>query len=204
MIRAILPLTVGILTATISWTQINSGTITGLALDKTGAIIPGAAVSAVNEDTRVAQKTATDRSGEYAVPYLAAGRYTVIVEKSGFSAFKQTGILVGTGEQVRVDAHLQVGSVGTIVEVQAEALAIQTESTSVQGRIDSRVIESVPDLNHNPFYFATLEAGIVARNELTNSTDAYSFGVGIYARDKCPRFPSTAPAPSPATSRWTA
>src|SRR5215469_8592483 len=121
MTKTILALTLGILTLTVSWSQINSGTITGLALDRTGAIIPGAAVSAVNEETQVAQKTATDRSGEYAVPYLAAGRYTVIVEKSGFSAFKQTGVMVGTGEQVRVDARLQVGSVGTVVEVKADA-----------------------------------------------------------------------------------
>jgi hypothetical protein len=183
-----LSLAAGILTATLSWAQINSGTITGLVVDKTGAIIPGALVSAVNEDTQVAQKTSSDRSGEYAVFYLAAGRYTVTIEKPGFSAFKQTGVAVGTGEQIRIDGRLQIGSVGTVVEVQAEALAIQTESTSVQGRIDSRVIDSVPDLNHNPFYFATLEAGIIARNELTNSTDAYSFGVGIYARDNMSAF----------------
>jgi hypothetical protein len=82
-----------------------------------------------------------------------------------------------------VDAQLQVGRLGTIVEVKAEAMSLLTESTSVQGKIDSSVIESAPDLNHNPFYFATLLAGVVARNELTSSTNPYSFGVGIYSRD---------------------
>jgi len=172
----------------ISVAQIKSGTITGLVTDKSGAVIPGAQVSVVNEETQVGQKVASDHAGEYVVPYLAAGRYAVTIEQQGFSAFQQTGIVLGTGQQARVDAQLQVGGVGTTVQVQSEALTLQTESTSVQGRVDSNVIESVPDLNHNPFYFATLEAGIVARNEMASTTNPYSFGVGIYSRDRLSAF----------------
>ena len=172
----------------ISQAQIKSGTITGLVTDKTNAVIPDALVTVINEDTQVSDKGKTDSAGEYTVPYLAAGRYAVTVEKPGLSVFKVTGIVLGTGQQVRLDAQLQLGRVGTTVQVQADAIALQTESTSVQGRVDSRVIEGVPDLNHNPFYFATLEAGIVAKNELASTTNPYSFGVGMYSRDRLSAF----------------
>jgi hypothetical protein len=115
-----------ILGAGVAWAQINSGAITGLVTDKTGAAIPDAEVSVINEETQVAQKAKSDRAGEFNAPYLPGGRYTVVVEKQGFSAYKQTGIALGSGEQARVDAQLQVGRLGTMVEVKAEAMSIQT------------------------------------------------------------------------------
>ena len=188
---------------TVSQAQIKSGVIIGLVTDKTGAVIADAGITVMNEETQVVDKGKSGGAGEYAVPYLAAGRYTVTVEKPGLSAFQVTGVVLGTGQQARVNAQLQLGSVGTTIQVQAEAISLQTESTSVQGRVDSRVIEGVPDINHNPFYFATLEAGIVARNELISSTNPYSFGVGMYSRDRLRHFRSTAPSLSPLTSPWT-
>jgi hypothetical protein len=168
--------------------QIKSGTITGLVTDKTGAVIPGAQIIVINEDTQIVDKGKSDGAGEFAIPYLAAGRYTLTVEQQGFSVFKVTGVTLGTGQEARLDVQLQVGSPGTTVQVEADVIALQTESTSLQGRVDSRVIQGVPDLNHNPFYFATLEAGIVARNELSSTTNPYSFGVGMYSRDRLSAF----------------
>jgi trimeric autotransporter adhesin len=172
----------------ISNAQIKSGTITGLVTDKSGAVIPDASVSVTNEETQISNKGKTDGSGEYSVPYLAPGRYTITVEKEGFSVFKETGVVLGTAQQLRVDLQLALGRVGTTVQVQAEAVSLQTEGASVEGRVDSNVIASVPDLNHNPFYFATLSAGIVARNELASTTNPYSFGVGMYSRDRLSAF----------------
>ncbi len=179
---------ISIVSLGISMAQIKSSIITGLVTDKTGAVIPDAEVTVTNDETQVVDKGKTDRAGEYSVPYLAAGRYTLTVDKPGLSTFKITGVVLGTGQQTRVDAQLQLGSVGATVQVQADAIALQTESSSLQGRVDSRVIDGVPDLNHNPFYFATLEAGIVGRNELVSTTNPYSFGVGMYSRDRLSAF----------------
>ncbi|MFM8394412.1 MAG: carboxypeptidase-like regulatory domain-containing protein [Acidobacteriota bacterium] len=62
--------------------QIKSSTITGVVTDSTGAVIPGATVSVVNEETNVATGVTTDTSGSFTVPYLAPGSYRVLVEKS--------------------------------------------------------------------------------------------------------------------------
>ena len=74
------------------------------------------------------------------------------------------------------------------MQVQAQSLSLQTESTSVQGSVSSTVIEAVPDVNHNPFYFATLLPGVVAHDEQLSSMTAYSFGVGMYSRDRLSAF----------------
>src|SRR6266567_5756535 len=72
--------------------QIKSGTIVGEATDPNGAAVPGANVSAINQETNVASTTVTDDSGNFTVPYLAPGTYTVNVEKSGFARYNQNSI----------------------------------------------------------------------------------------------------------------
>src|SRR4051812_6878242 len=106
-----------ILTIAVSQAQIKSGVIIGLVTDKTGAVIADAGITVMNEETQVVDKGKSGGAGEYAVPYLAAGRYTVTVEKPGLSAFQVTGVVLGTGQQARVNAQLQLGSVGTTIQV---------------------------------------------------------------------------------------
>ena len=91
--------------------QINSATITGSIFDSSRAAIPGASVTVTNEDTHVSKAVASGESGEYAVPYLAPGRYTVTVGKSGLSTYRQTGIALGSGQTARVDAELRAGTI---------------------------------------------------------------------------------------------
>src|SRR5882762_9751681 len=91
--------------------QINSATITGSIFDSSRAAIPGANVTVINEDTKVSKVVASDEAGEYAVPYLAPGRYAVTVGKLGLSTYRQTGIVLGSGQTARVDAELRVGTV---------------------------------------------------------------------------------------------
>jgi hypothetical protein len=175
---ALLMVSTGLLVA-----QIKSSSMVGSVTDTTGAVVPDAEVSVTNESTNVVVQVKTDHAGEYTMPYLAPGRYTLTVKKEGFSAFRRTGVTLGSAERARVDARLQVGSLATTVEVKAERVNLQTESSTLQDKIDDRVIPSVPDINHNPLYFATLQPGVVARNELIDTTSSNSFGIGIYSRD---------------------
>ena len=63
--------------------QIKSATITGIVTDTAGATIAGATVAVINEETTVRQTVVTNSDGDYTVPYLAAGRYTVEVSRQG-------------------------------------------------------------------------------------------------------------------------
>lgn len=158
-----------------SLAQIKSSTITGTVTDQSGATVPGAGVSVTNQETNVEVKVRTNTAGEYTVPYLGAGSYTVSISADGFQTFRTTGVTIGTSTAARVDATLKTGSVATSIEVQAGAAVLQTESAAVQGAVNSNVIALVPNINNNPIYYATLQAGVVPAPQMYTSS---RLGVG--------------------------
>ena len=85
-----------------------TGTITGTVHDGTGAVVPGAAVTATNIGTNQTRSVLTDDAGRYVLPLLPLGEYHVRVEKDGFAPFVQQGITLQANTQVHVNATLQV------------------------------------------------------------------------------------------------
>lgn len=162
--------------------QIKSGSITGLVTDSSGAVVPDATISVVNTLTNVTVQTKTNAAGEYAVPYLAAGVYTVSVTKPGFANFQKTGLSLGTGGAVRIDAQMQTGSVQQSVNVSATGAILQTESSTVQNEVGDKSISALPDINHNPYYFAGLQPNVVGTDEMLDTTSANSFLIGVNSR----------------------
>jgi len=71
-----------------AWTQTVTGSITGEVEDASGAVVPGAVVTAHNLDTDVNTSTKTNAAGSYRIEFLPIGHYTVTIEASGFN--KQT------------------------------------------------------------------------------------------------------------------
>ena len=73
------------------------GIITGLVTDNTGAAIPNATVTIINESTQVKTVVSTSSAGNYSTPPLILGTYTVQVEMPGFKTFVRTGVPVTSG-----------------------------------------------------------------------------------------------------------
>ncbi|MFB3777754.1 MAG: TonB-dependent receptor domain-containing protein [Bryobacteraceae bacterium] len=165
-----------------TYAQIRSSTITGTVTDASGAVIPGAQVIVADQATGVENKTETTATGQFTVPYLPAGTYTVSVSVAGFVPYRQTGIALTAAQTVRVDVGLKVGAVESTIEVAAQAAQIQTDSSTVQGAIQSDVIAALPNPTQNPLYYASLQAGVVPRNATTDSTSLSSFGIGNSGR----------------------
>jgi hypothetical protein len=163
--------------------QIKSGVITGIVRDSNGAVIPGANVSVVSEDTNVALSTVTSDTGDFTVPYLAPGRYTVNVEKqnSGFAKYTKTNLSVSTAQTVQLDVVMEAGITAT-VSVSADAAALQSTNATVTNSINERAIEALPNITHNPFSYAALQAGVVPRGLFGNTQNTTSFGIGIDGR----------------------
>src|SRR5215813_349079 len=115
-----------VLAATL-FAQIRSATITGTVKDATGAIIPDADVIVTQQETGIITKIKTTEAGIFTAPYLAAGTYTVAVNRPGFVAYKQTGVPVSVNQTVRIDVDLKIGAVEQAVEVMAQAAQIQTD-----------------------------------------------------------------------------
>ena len=175
--RAIAVSVISLIFAPILDAQIRSATITGTAKDTAGGVIPDAVVTVTQQETDITTTIKTTAAGVFTAPYLAAGTYTVSVTKPGFAAYKQTGIAVAVNQTVRVDVDLKVGAVEQSVEVAAAAAQVQTDSSTVQGAVDSQLINAIPNPTDNPIYLASLQAGVVPRVAIGDTTSLNSFGV---------------------------
>src|SRR5437868_8328910 len=164
--------------------QIKSGTIVGTVTDPSGAVVPGATVVVVSQDTNVPTTTVSDSSGTFTVPYLAPGTYTVNVEPSGngFAKYSAINISVTTGQTVKVGVILKMGSNVETVRVSSDAIELQTSNASVQGTTNQITIEAIPNLTHNAFNYAALQAGVVPRGPFGDTQSTTSFGIGIDGR----------------------
>jgi hypothetical protein len=124
--------------------QTTMGTITGLVTDSTQAVIPGVTVVAKNVATGAEARTITSASGNYVIPNLPVGRYEVTITQSGFKTWSRSNIALSSGDNLRIDAALEVGQVSERVQVTAEAPALKTESTEVSTSMEKSLVESVP------------------------------------------------------------
>lgn len=166
-----------------SFAQVKSSTIHVVVTDGLGARVPDAAVEVTEEATNAVFRARSNNVGEVTVPYLAAGTYKVSISKEGFRPYTQTGLTLTTNTTAGVDAALTMGQTQQILEVAASSVQLQTESSSIQGTTTAQTIASIPNLNQNPMYYATLNPGVVpAKASFASSTSAQSFGIGYQSR----------------------
>jgi hypothetical protein len=94
------------------------GELAGLIDDPSGAAIPAASITVVDQDSGIRHTGSTSGEGAYLVPALPAGRYKVTVRKPGFQTIVRWNVSVDTGRDVRLDFVMQVGSMQEVVNVE--------------------------------------------------------------------------------------
>ncbi len=124
--------------------QSERGTITGVVRDASGAIVPSASVSITNVATNVAISSTSNEAGEFTVPDIAAGKYNLRVEKSGFRSFVLANITVDAATTVRADAVLQLGESRQTIEVQAAAVQLQTQDATSATSVENKLVNDLP------------------------------------------------------------
>ena len=111
--------------------QSNVGTIVGTATAPDGAAITGASVTVTNESTTATRIANTDQQGNYAVPDLNPGSYTVVISSPGFATLRDTGVVLASQQTIRVDAPLKIGNVSTQVEVTVGQPVLDSQMASI-------------------------------------------------------------------------
>ncbi len=118
--------------------QAADGHLLGIALDQTGASIPGCSVAVENVNTGVRWNQETDELGAYRFNNLPVGQYTLSAESEGFSPTILSGIAIALNRSTTVNVTLELGEVQTEVEVTAARAQIDTTSSAIGGSFDSR------------------------------------------------------------------
>ena len=118
--------------------------IRGQILDSSGAAVPGATIKAIQTDTQFIRQSTSDTAGAYILPNLPIGPYRLEVSAGAFKTYVQTGIVLQVGNNVQINASLQLGAVSDKVEVQSQATMVETKNNSVSQVIDQRRILELP------------------------------------------------------------
>jgi len=144
--------------------QSSTSRISGTVTDTSGAVVPGATVTAKSETTGATQTQVTTDAGLYAFPSLPVGAYTITVERSGFKTVQTTGNALEVDTPLTVDVLLEVGQVSEIVTVQGGAEQLQTSSATIGNVVEQKAIEQLPLNGRNPLSLILNEPGVAPRS----------------------------------------
>jgi len=126
--------------------QTTFGTITGTITDATGAVIPSAPVTVVNEETGVARRASTAANGIYSILDLQPGTYKLKVEATGFVTAERSGVVLFANRVVNVDLQLNVGASATQIQVTDAPPLVNTETATTSYTKIASHLESMPIL----------------------------------------------------------
>jgi hypothetical protein len=136
--------------AQVGFGQTSTATLTGIVQDPTGAVLPNVTISVTNTDRNINHFTKTNEAGNYVLPALNPGNYSIGAELAGFKKFLREGVVLQVSRVARIDIHLDLGSVEETVEVKAAAALIESETSGRGSIIDQQKMLGLP-LNGRDF-----------------------------------------------------
>ncbi|HVL66236.1 MAG TPA: carboxypeptidase regulatory-like domain-containing protein [Vicinamibacterales bacterium] len=136
-----------------------TGSITGVVVDTSGSVIPGATVEAVNVATNAVSATVSSAEGTFTIPSLNAGTYNVTVTLQGFKTFKAEKLELGPGTQRSVRATLEVGGLEETIVVTGGTELMQTSSPTVSRTMNANQIGKLPLVSRNALDAITFMPG---------------------------------------------
>ena len=138
-----------------------TSTLSGSVTDTSGAVIPGASVTARNQATGATFTAVTDSHGEFAIPAVPNGVYTVTISLQGFKTVVLSEVTINAGVPAAVKAVLELGAIEESVVVQGESAAIvQTQTPAVSTTLNIREVSNLPLVSRNALDFVTLLPGV--------------------------------------------
>jgi hypothetical protein len=121
------------------------GSITGVARDTSGAVLPGVTVEAASPVLiEKIRSTVTDGNGRFQITDLRPGAYTVTFTLAGFNTFRREGVTIAGSGAVAVDGEMRVGALEESITVTGEAPVVDVQSTTRQSVLSSETIDSLP------------------------------------------------------------
>ena len=143
--------------------QTFKATVVGQVVDAAGASVPNATVTITQPATNQTQTVTTDGEGNFTISQLDPGSYTVRVEAANFKVLEQTNLVLETNQTTRVNLALAAGNVSETVTIEAEAPAINTETSSKGEVIVERQVQDLPLNGRNFTDLALLTPGVYRR-----------------------------------------
>jgi len=144
------------------YAQTSSGQISGRIVDPSGAAIPGAVVTLINQATGEVRSDKTEASGEFVFAAVQPGMFTVSVSMPNFKKYEKRNMTLHASERLAAgNIQLEVGTVTESVDVQADQTPIQTESSERSAVVDSKELTTMMTQSRDVTSMLRLLPGVV-------------------------------------------
>jgi hypothetical protein len=144
-----------------------TATLSGTVFDSSGAVVPGATVTAKNTATSTTRTTTSDANGLFTIPALDPGNYTVTVSMTGFKTAELANVRLNANVPANVRPVLEPGGVTETVTVEAASDVIQTTKTSVATTLSQQQITNLPLPGRGAFDLVSFMPGVTTSNGST-------------------------------------
>jgi hypothetical protein len=148
----------------------STSSITGVVTDTGGGVIPGATVVAKNEATAGTFQAVTGTNGDFTIPALPIGKYTVTVTLQGFKTANLTGVVVTAAGPANIAPKLEVGGISETVTVEGATKMIQVQSAEASTTLNTNQILNLPVGSRNTLDFVQFLPGVQTQGSVRDST----------------------------------
>ncbi|MBS1824160.1 MAG: TonB-dependent receptor [Acidobacteria bacterium] len=159
------------------------GTVLGRVADSSAAVVPDAEVKILNEATGVVIAAKANAAGNFVIPYLIAGTYTLSCEMTGFKKWTRPGIQVRIQDSVEVNIDLQLGATSEVVEVKETTPLLSTAEASLGQVIDERRVLELPQFAGNAMDLVHLAPGTVNGTNLRLRKAGFNSAPSTFSTD---------------------
>ena len=143
-----------------AWPQTQLATVFGTINDPSGAVIPGAQVTIINQGTGLKRATLTDMTGQYHLAGLPIGNYALRTEKEGFQTQTREGIALTSASEVMINLSLIMGVHPEQLTVSAGITGIDNTTSTVGGILTEKNLAELPLNGRDLFNAARLAPGV--------------------------------------------
>ncbi len=152
-----------------------TSSLVGTVRDPSGAVVPGATITAVNPANNSKGEATAGPNGSFLLLGLSPGTYTVTVAASGFKKYVHSGFVLELQQQAQLEVTLDVGQVSEIVNVKGEAPAIETTISTVGDLVNNTAILNLPLNTRNIYSLIFLTPGLAG--SIGNDYNSLSYSV---------------------------
>jgi len=155
--------------------QRDAASIEGRVTDASGAVVPGAAITAVNTASNFRLQGVSDTSGAWVISPVRIGTYRISIAAKGFKEALVGPITLDVQQRQRIDVSLELGNVSESVEVHGSSPLLETDSSETGQVIDSASMVNFPLNGRNPVQLAQLTVGVTTSEPGARDSGGYGF-----------------------------
>jgi len=136
-----------------------NATVVGTVTDPSGGSVAGVTITITSASTGAVKTFTTNESGQYVAPDLPIGHYSIKANAAGFKVVEQKDVTLTVGDRLRIDFQLSVGAASETVTVEANAIAVQSDSGEVSNLITDQQLNQISTNGRSFYVLAGLTAG---------------------------------------------